>query len=593
MEKTHFSRRFWHLFKPYWVSEERAAAWTLLAAVVALTLGIVYINVKINEWQGDFYNNFQIPHKADACEKYAKGSECQMLKQERVTREAEFYKLIWQFTYLAFAFVIMAVYRQFLQQLLQIRWRRWMTGQFLDKWLHERVHYRMQLTDRGTDNPDQRIAEDLNIFAGQTLSLFLGLLNAVVTLVSFVGILWVLSGAITLAGIRIPGYMVWVAVVYCIIGSYIAHLIGRPLIALSFNQQRYEADFRFSLVRFRENTESIALYGGEAREIGTFRDRFQALWGNFRRVMTQQKRLNWFANAFGQAAIIFPYVVAAPRFFAGAIDLGALFRTGSAFNQVQGALSWFVEAYPQLAEWRATIDRLTGFEQAIERAGAVQAQPGPQREPAAGFSADSLNLNLPDGKPLLQNASFNVNAGDSMLVAGPSGSGKSTLFRAMAGIWPFGKGVIATPDPAHTLFLPQKPYLPVGKLREVVSFPAASDKFSDADIRAALEDCKLAHLVNRLDESQNWALQLSPGEQQRLSFARVLLIKPRWLLLDEATSALDDATEARMYALVRERLPAVTVISIGHRPSLRQFHTRRIELTPSANGPSTLAEAPA
>jgi putative ATP-binding cassette transporter len=590
MEKKHFWRHFWRLFKPYWVSEERTAAWTLLAAVVALTLGTVYINVKINEWQGDFYNNFQIPHKADACEKQPQGSECQMLKKERVTREAEFYKLIWRFTYLAFAFVIMVVYRQFLQQLLQIRWRRWMTGQFLDKWLNERAHYRMQLTDRGTDNPDQRVAEDLNIFAGQTLSLFLGLLNALVTLVSFVGILWVLSGAITLAGIRIPGYMVWVAVVYCIVGSYIAHLIGRPLIALSFNQQRYEADFRFSLVRFRENTESIALYGGERREIGTFRERFQALWGNFRRVMTQQKRLNWFANAFGQAAIIFPYVVAAPRFFAGAIDLGALFRTGSAFNQVQGALSWFVDAYPQLAEWRATIDRLSGFEQAIERAGSVQAQPSPRRETADGLSVSSLDLNLPDGKPLMQGASFDVNQGDTMLVAGPSGSGKSTLFRAIAGIWPFGKGVIATPDPAHTLFLPQKPYLPIGTLREVVSFPAKGGQFPDADIRTALEDCKLAHLVTRLNESQNWALQLSPGEQQRLSFARVLLIKPRWVFLDEATSALDEATETHMYELL-QRLSGITIVSIGHRPSLRRFHKRRIDLVPGDAGAGRLVEA--
>ena len=575
MAKDHFWRHFWRLFKPYWFSEEKGVARLLLFSVIALTLGIVYMEVLFNRWNNDFYNSLQDK------------------------KQAEFFRLIGLFGWYALAWIIMQVYRQYLTQMLQIRWRRWLTERYLGEWLRERVYYRMQLSDKGTDNPDQRIAEDFRLFVEQTLSLALGLLNAVVTLVSFVTILWGLSGVLKFAWggqqIAVPGYMVWVALVYATIGTVLVHFVGRRLIALNFNQQRYEADFRFSLVRFRENAEGVALYKGESGEMHGFRERFRTLLENFRRIMIQQKRLTWFSSGYGQIAIIFPYVVAAPRYFAGAIQLGGLMQTASAFNQVQGALSWFVDAYTQFAHWKATVDRLTGFAAAID-----EARPAANngRVPnfalgAGSVTVNGLDLSLPDGTPLLQGARFNVNPGDTLLVAGPSGSGKSTLFRAIAGIWPFGKGAIATPDPQHTLFLPQRAYLPVGTLREVVSFPAPSDKFSDTAIRTALEDCKLGHLAGRLDEAQNWALQLSPGEQQRLSFARVLLIKPSWLFLDEATSALDDATEARMYALVRERLPAVTVISIGHRPSLRQFHTRRIELAPSANGPSTLAETPA
>jgi vitamin B12/bleomycin/antimicrobial peptide transport system ATP-binding/permease protein len=572
MNKKHFWRQFWRLFKPYWFSEEKGVARLLLFSVVALTLGIVYMEVLFNRWNNDFYNSLQDK------------------------KQAAFFRLIGVFGWYALFWIIMQVYRQYLSQMLQIRWRRWLTERYLGEWLGDRAYYRMQLTDKGTDNPDQRIADDLRLFVEQTLSLSLGLLDAVVTLVSFIVILWGLSGVLsfTLFGqpLAIPGYMVWVALLYAGLGSVLVHLIGRPLIGLNFNQQRYEADFRFSLVRFRENTEGVALYKGEQQEMHGFRERFGALLENFKRIMIRTKRLTWFTAGYNQIAIIFPYVVAAPRYFSGAIQLGGLMQTASAFNQVRVALSWFINSYSNFAEWKATVDRLTGFTNAIDSARSTTQNGQAPFAPTtgSGVAVGALDLALPDGRPLLQGASFNVNAGDSMLVAGPSGSGKSTLFRAIAGIWPFGKGVIATPDPAHTLFLPQKPYLPVGTLREVVSFPAKHDQFSDADIRAALEDCKLGHLVNRLDESQNWALQLSPGEQQRLSFARVLLIKPRWLFLDEATAALDDATEARMYALVRERLAGVSIISIGHRPSLRQFHTRRIELSPSASGPSTLIE---
>ncbi len=571
--RGHFWRQFWRLFRPYWFSEEKRIARLLLFSVVALTLSIVYMEVLFNRWNNDFYNSLQDK------------------------KQAEFFRLIGWFGWYALLWIIMQVYRQYLSQMLQIRWRRWLTDRYLGDWLRDRAYYRMQLTDQGTDNPDQRIADDLRLFVEQTLSLALGLLDAVVTLVSFVVILWGLSGILsfTLFGqaIAVPGYMVWVALVYAALGSWLVHFVGRPLIGLNFNQQRYEADFRFSLVRFRENTEGVALYKGEVQEMEGFRTRFSTLLANFKRIMIQTKRLTWFTAGYNQVAIIFPYVVAAPRYFSGAIQLGGLMQTASAFNQVRVALSWFINSYSSFAEWKATVDRLTGFTNAIDaaRASAQSGQPPLAAVASAGVSVAALDLALPGGKLLLQGASFNVNAGESMLISGPSGTGKSTLFRAIAGIWPFGKGVIATPDPARTLFLPQKPYLPIGTLREVVSFPARGDQFRDGDICAALEDCKLGHLAGRLDESQNWALQLSPGEQQRLSFARVLLLKPQWLFLDEATSALDEATETHMYELLQGRFPGMTIVSIGHRPSLKRFHRRRIDLVPADAGAGRMIEA--
>jgi putative ATP-binding cassette transporter len=567
-----FLRDLWTLTRPYWFSEERWAARGLLAVIIALNLGIVAINVLLNRWQNDFYNALQDKDMA------------------------AFYQLLLQFSLLAAAFIVSAVYQLYLNQMLQIRWRRWLTDRYLEHWIVDRTYYRMQLTDRGTDNPDQRIAEDLAMFVDRTLNLTLGLLSAVVTLVSFVTILWTLSGTLEFAlggtAFRVEGYMVWVALLYATLGTWLAHLIGRPLVTLNFNQQKFEANFRFSLVRFRENTESIAIYGGEADEVRGLRRRFLDVFHNWWEIMRRQKKLSWFRSGYSQVAIIFPYVVAAPRYFSGAIQLGGLMQTASAFGQVQDALSWFVSAYVQLTEWKATVDRLTGFHAATERARAAAREGSGIATSTAGaeLAARDMKLDLPDGSPLLAPFEAAIRPGETVLVTGPSGSGKSTLFRAFAGIWPFGGGRLVKPA-ARALFLPQKPYLTVGTLREQLSYPAAPGTFDDDACRAALADCGLPALAARLDEEQHWAQMLSPGEQQRIAFARVLLNRPEWLFLDEATSSLDEASEARLYRLLGEKLPRATVVSIGHRPTLAEFHSRRMRIERGAEGPGTLVFA--
>ena len=413
----------------------------------------------------------------------------------------------------------------------------------------------------------------------------LDLLSTVVTLVSFVGILWSLSGPITfvLAGtlFEVPGYLVWIALIYATIGTWLTHRIGRPLVKLHYDQQRFEADLRYSLVRFRENAEGIALYHGEADEKRNFVDRFRGVMENWWEIMRWRRRLGSFTYSYGQAAVVFPYLVVAPRFFSGAIQLGDLMQAVSAFTQVQSSLSWFVDVYTRLAEWKATVDRLIGFHNAIVRVRAeAQAVPGVAqvRSDDAGIALDGVRLELPDGRVLVESASERFLPGEALLVMGPSGIGKSTLFRAIAGIWPYGNGRVLVPKQARVLFLPQKPYLQVASLRDVMCYPQWSGRFDDAELRSLLADCGLPHLAGRLDEQHNWALELSVGEQQRIGFCRALLRKPDWLMLDEATSALDAESEAQLYGMLKTRLPNMTIVSIGHRPQLVSFHERRLEL---------------
>ncbi len=567
-------RDAWAIARPYWFSEDRWAGRGLLVAVIALNLGIVFINVLLNKWNNAFYNSLQDKDYA------------------------AFVSQLFKFTYLAAAYIVAAVYQLYLNQMLQIRWRRWLTDRYLTGWLKDTAYYRMQLHATETDNPDQRIAEDLRLFVSTTLGLSLGFLRAIVTLVSFIAILWVLSGPFTIpwVNVTVPGYMVWTALLYAIVGTWLTNLIGRPLIQLNFNQQRYEADFRYSLVRFRENTEGVALYRGEADELRGFRDRFANVVRNWWGIMRQQKRLTSFTAGYSQVAIIFPFVVAAPRYFRGEFALGGLMQTASAFGQVQDALSYIISSYTDIAEWRAVVARLVGFNKALDQVRTEAAIQGIRHEeaPAGGLGLEHVHLALPDGRPLVEDISVSLRRGDNALISGPSGAGKSTLFRAIAGIWPFGRGRITMPAGDRVLFLPQKPYLPLGTIREIVSYPTPPAGLTDATLREGLEAVGLPQLGDKLDESANWALRLSPGEQQRIAFARALVQKPDWLFLDEATSAVDEASEGPLYALLRERLPGATVISVGHRSTLRPFHARRLVIRPNGAGtgagPATLEE---
>jgi putative ATP-binding cassette transporter len=554
MKKTGFLKAFWALTKPYWVSEQRAKAWTMLATVVGLVLMLVWLEVQFNAWNNDFYNTLQDKNGP------------------------EFFRQLGKFTLLAVLFIITAVYRLYYQQMLTIEWRTWLTERFLANWMKDQAYYRMQLLDRGTDNPDQRIAEDLNLFVTSTLSLTLGLLSAVVTLVSFVAILWVLSGMIELAGVPIPGYLVWIALIYAVVGTVVTHLIGKPLIGIEFNQQRFEADFRFSLIRVRENSEGVALYRGETGELAGFRERFGAVIRNWWQLMLKQKQLTWATSFYGQVAIIFPYVVVAPRYFSGAIQMGAIFQTASAFGAVQGALSWFITAYTQFATWKATVDRLIGFSASMEKVRAESTHlDGERAEGAQGeLALEGLSLSLPQGRQLAADVSIALKAGENVLVSGPSGSGKSTLFRALAGIWPYWKGRIRLPQGARLLFLPQKPYLPIGSLKHAVSYPESAQRFSAEEMSDVLQRVGLPHLAGDLERSENWAHVLSGGEQQRVAFARALLNKPDWLFLDEATASLPEDAQDALYRLLKERLPQTTLVSIGHRESLAAHHEQRL-----------------
>ncbi|MFM7689291.1 MAG: ABC transporter ATP-binding protein/permease, partial [Alphaproteobacteria bacterium] len=458
------------------------------------------------------------------------------------------------------------------------RWRRWLTDIYLAQWLSDRAYYRMALTDPYTDNPDQRIADDARLFVEDTLSLGIGLLNSIVTLGSFILVLWSLSGPVTILGVEIPGYMVWVALIYALLGTWLAHLIGRPLIALNFSQQRLEADFRYALVRLRENTEGIALYGGEADEKRGLTQRFSKLMVNWWEIMRATKRLTFFTAGYGQVASIFPIVVAAPAYFAGRLPLGGLIQTSSAFGQVQGALSWFVDNYRKLTEWRATVERLTGFTQAVAKARATGEGPKAAKGATEGLALRDVTLTLPDGRVLVNAARMDVTPGEAVLINGPSGSGKSTLFRAIAGIWPFGSGAISLPQDARALFLPQRPYLPLGTLKRAVCYPEDEARFSDADVVAALDEAGLGHLAPRLADSDSWGQRLSGGEQQRLSFARAFLLRPDWLFLDEATASLDPKAEEELHERLKRALPKLTMLSIAHRPAVARLHDRVLRM---------------
>jgi vitamin B12/bleomycin/antimicrobial peptide transport system ATP-binding/permease protein len=556
-----FLGQVWRLTAPYWNSEERWRARLLLTIIVLMTLGQVFINVRFNDWNRRFYEGLQ---NKDA---------------------ASFVPLIVEFSILAVIYILVAVYRLYFRQMLEMRWRVWLTRRTVSAWLDGRAYYRLELQDRRTDNPDQRIAEDLRLFTSNTLGLSLGLLGSLVTLVSFAAILWSISGSLTfdLAGgtIVVPGYMIWVALAYAIVGSIFTHVVGRRLIPLNFEQQQREADFRFGLIRLRENAEGVALYGGEGPERNDLLGRFERIRSNWWGIMNYTKRLTFYVTGYDQIAILFPFLVASPRYFAGEITLGVLAQTADAFGRVQGTLSWFVENYGALATWKATVDRLLTFQSAIDRLHAEAQRPAGLRvvqDGTGGLRAHDIDLLLPSGRPLLTGANLAVETGERLLISGPTGTGKSTLFRAIAGLWPFGRGTIEVPSHASRLFLPQRPYLPIGTLREVISFPSPSGTFDDEAIRRVLAATGLSAFVNSLDQAQNWSLQMSVGEQQRLAIARALLQRPDWLFLDEATSAVDAEGERRLYQALLEHLPDTSIVSIAHHEGVAQYHARKIVL---------------
>jgi len=555
----------WRIASPYFYSEDRWPGRILLAAVVAIELSIVGINVLLNSWNNTFYNALQDKNW-----------------------DAFVYQLGY-FCVLATIYILLAVYQLYLNQWLQIRWRRWLTQTYLDHWLTGANHYRMQLLGDAADNPDQRIAEDVKQFidAGTTgigvLPIGLGLLNSVVTLGSFAIILWNLSGTapLQLFGTTwaIPGYLFWAALIYAIIGTTLTHFVGRALTALNFQQQRYEADFRFNLVRVRENSEQIALLDGERAERDRLLTRFSKVVANWLAIMSRQKKLTFLTAGYSQVSSVFPFVVVSPAYFAGSIQLGGLMQTASAFGSVQGALSFFITVYRQLAEWLAVVERLAGFDESIAAAKAAANSPPVIALVPGNTSAISFNdlaVRLPNGKPLVSADKISIKLGEHVLVSGPSGAGKSTLFRALAGVWPFGKGTVTVPKGARMMILPQRPYFPIAPLAEAVAYPAEPGSVDAGRVAELIAAVGLPALVDRIEEDAHWNRMLSLGEQQRLGIARAILYEPDYLFLDEATASLDEPAEAAVYRLLEQRLMKTTIVSIGHRATLAAFHQRRL-----------------
>ncbi len=564
-----FARLSW----PYFRSRDWKAAWILGILVVGTQLFQVYLSVLANNWYNAFYTALQDKDWATFI-----------------------YQLGVVFSAIAGLYIVSGVAQYYFTQWLQIRWRVWMTDHYLGQWLGRAAHYRMRLQGNPADNPDQRIAEDIDRFIQGFLNIFVQLLGSVVQLATFMVILWRLSDStpLIIGGVtyNIPGYLVWAALAYSVAGTFVAHWIGKKLVWLNYEKQRYEANFRFGLVRLRENAEEIALLHGEEAERAQLNGRFTDVVRNFYAIMNRQKWLVTFQAGFNQIANVFPYIVVSPAYFFTPMKLGEITQIANSFGTVQSNFSFFVSAYSDIAVWKAVVDRLNGFEHSIARARALE-DSGP-RIAANGIGtlkADGLTVSLPDGRPIVTVPHLDIPPGDRLLVNGPTGSGKTSLFRALGGVWPYGSGTIHVPPGADALVLPQNAYLPLGTLRGALSYPRTEDAYPDAAVKEALTVVGMEKFLPELDTVHQWANQLSGGEQQRVAIARALLQKPGWLFLDEATSALDENSEAELYRLLRERLPQTAIVSIGHRTSLRAFHDRFLELSGDESGPRTLAAA--
>lgn len=565
MQRFNLTRQFfrdvWYLTKSYWQSEEKKKAFFLLGCIIVLTLGVVYMLVLLNQWNNSFYSALQ---NYDA--------------------KKIFDELI-HFSWLAAIYILLAVYSYYLQQTLILNWRRWLTTRFIDIWLQNKTYYNLQMFGKDTDNPDQRISEDVRQFVEMTLSFGIGILKAFCTFASFVVILYNLSGSLSFTFMgktwTINGYMLWASLLYSVIGTYITHIVGRKLVKINFIQQKYEADFRFSMIRLRESAESVAFYRGEAQEGSVFKQRFKMLLDNFWKLVNKQKQLVFLNSGYSQIAIIFPFVVAMNRYLTKEVTLGGLMQVASAFGRVQDSLSYFVDMYSSIAQWQAVVMRLTCLGHHMHDVYQQAERFHVERFAAADVvEVDNMQINLPDGKPLLENISFTLHPGHNVLIKGVSGSGKSTLLRAISGIWPFVDGKIFLPERDKLMFIPQKSYLPLGTLRAALNYPG-NKPIDDTELIYLMDLCQIGYLKDKLDLEADWSHVLSVGEQQRLAFVRAHIQQPQWLFLDEATSALDEDTEATMYSLLQERLQQTTVVSVGHRSTLNKYHELVLRLNKS------------
>ena len=540
---------FGRMLKSYWCSKDSLKSWFLLLAIIALTGGSVYIATSINTWYKTFW---------DVIQQY----DLDGFKQQIVV-----------FIILASIHVLVSVYNAYLKSCLAINWRTWLTGKTMDRWLQSDNYYKLQLLDKNTDNPDQRIAEDLNLFVSATIVLILGTATDIAMLFTFGVVLWNLSSAVTITvwgyQVSLPdGYMCYLALLYAILGTALTFYLGRPLVRLNFRQQRYEADFRFSLIRVRENGESIALYKGDKEEGKYLRHSFADLVANYIKLIVCTKRLGFLTLGYAQTAVIFPILISAPLYFAKIITMGSIMQINSAFGRVQDSLSTLVSNFNSWASWKSVVDRLSLFYMSLEEVERIACLKTPQDRSA--LEVENLELKTPRGQLLLEDLNLSLKQGQSLLIRGPSGCGKSTLIKAIAGIWPYADGEVHYIHDSQALFLSQKPYLPQGTLRLAASYPSAPE--TDGQTEHYFKLLGLEHLIPHLDEVDIWSHILSLGEQQRVAVVRALINKPQILFLDEASSAMDELTEKKAYELLRQELPDTIIISVGHRSTLLQQH---------------------
>ncbi|MDH0645877.1 ABC transporter ATP-binding protein/permease [Pseudomonas sp. GD03858] len=563
---TRWGAQFWQLAGPYFSWRRSWRPVLVFALLLVLTLFAVRLNVLFSFWYNGFYSALQ-------------GLD-----------QTAFWYLLGVFAVLASIHVLRSLFAFYVTQAFNIHWRVWLTERLTADWMHGDAYYRGQFLAELVDNPDQRIELDVNAFVTGSVSLALGAVSAVVSLVAFTGILWGLSAPLEVAGIEVPRAMVFAVYIYVLVATWIAFRLGQPLIRLNFLNEKLTANFRYALMRLRENAENIAFYQGAQVERGTLLGRFFALIGNAWALVFRNLKFSGFNLGVSQVAVVFPFILQAPRFFSGAIKLGDVMQTAQAFGQVQDSLSFFRESYDTFAQYRATLDRLTGFLDANQQASALPRVASVEQ--AHALAIDGLQVLRPDGHALIKDLALNLHSGQALLIRGPSGSGKTTLLRALAGLWPYAEGEVRRPLGTQALFLSQRPYLPLGDLRTAIAYPAQGEPADAARMQQALRQVNLAHLAERLDEPRDWSRILSLGEQQRLAFARVLFNRPQVVFLDESTSAMDEGLEHALYSLLRTELPTTLLVSVGHRSTLAGFHSHRLEVD-GQGGWSLLEQQPA